>query len=283
MNGGQACLASSHFNRSVPEEQNSPHTRISFSLGFQLLIVMLLAISLTNCGSNKNSSDDEINYSGTGKSASARKKGEAPPLLPASNGINFIKSISIAPNKVAAGTEIKVTLETSIPADLEHELSFLYWKNGELLIETDKSTLSPSLFRKNEYVYAEVLLKVKGKVLEKAKSEPILIANTAPIITLVNIPQISGPGTYTITVKADDVDSDTLTFSLLPAEGQSLFEGLSINSTDGTITLTLGDTVPPENMLFIVAADDGDGGVTKKMVTIPFTITRQTVQSSEEK
>jgi len=163
--------------------------------------------------------------------------------------------------------------------------SYVYWKNGTKLIESHEDTLTPENYKKGDMIYADVLFYRDEELAEKSRSEIVQIVNSSPVIKEVIIPRIEGPGSYIITVNAADIDGDKIKYSLLPArEGDTVFDGLQINSITGSITCTLGDTPPPEKLRFIIAADDSDGGIAKKVVTINFEIpkTREQTETTEK-
>lgn len=204
-----------------------------------------------------------------------RAQNEEPPLpKPEAPNKTWIKRAYFTPNRIQSGTQLKIRVETAEPPeDSEIVFVYSYWKNGSQMQEYKGDTLPPTAYKKGDLVYADVEFYINGQLSEKARSEVVEIANSSPVIEEVQIPQISGPGAYSIALKCKDIDEDQIKYSLLPAkEGGDVWPGLSIDSASGNVTLTLGDTAPPKLLKFVISADDGDGGITKKIVSINFQI-----------
>jgi len=214
------------------------------------------------------------------------KKDEAPaPLTLKAPDKSWIKRAFFTLEKKGNAVDLTINVETLVPKEKEYSLSYIYWKNSAKVEETSKDKLSLAAYKKGDMVYADVMLSVDGQMLEKTRSELIQIPNSSPSITAVNIPNVTGagPGIYTITVKAEDIDGDKITYSLLPEiEGKSLPGGLKIDPGTGVITLDVGEKGPPARMTFIVAADDGDDGICKKVVSISFKVTKEKEKEKEK-
>ena len=209
---------------------------------------------------------------------SSEKKIKPPPK-------GWIKRAYFSPQKNKKGRTLKIKVETIVPKTEDQYFSYVYWKNGRKIGEGEEDTLDPSVYKKGDIIFADVLLHQEDQTLEKKRSEMLMVPNTSPVIKEVKIPSIMGPGTYRITVKAEDIDGDKLTYSLLPASGAaSLPEGskLQIDPATGTVTCTLGEKPPPRQLKFIITADDGDKGTAKKAVTISFKIHKSPEKEPEE-
>jgi len=238
----------------------------------RLFICVLLVISLMGCGGGADESDTDIS---TGPASSQKKdkdKARGPARKrpkPPSGG--WIKKISFSKELGKDGTALKFKVETTKPLEENQYLSYSYWNNQEKIMETAKDTLPPTAYKKGDLVYVNVALYQEGQLLEQRRSEMLQIENSSPVIKKVEIPDVQGPGVYRIMVKALDPDGDKITFSLT---GDPLPEGLVIDPRSGTVTYILGENAPPGNIKFTITADDGDKGITKKIVTINFDITR---------
>jgi hypothetical protein len=253
-----------------------------------LLLIAAAAAALIGCGGCGTREADpggrhaqEIQQIRTeGKIKKQEERDKTPKIKPKAPGKYFIKKAFFTPELVKAGTALKITVELTEEPDESDFFSYIYWKNGTQLIESHENTLAPENYKKGDLIYADVLFYRDGELAEKSRSEIVQIVNSSPVIKEVIIPKIEGPGSYTITVKAADIDGDKIKYTLLPVkEGDKLFEGLQINSITGSVTCTLGETPPPEKMRFIIAADDSDGGIAKKVVTITFEITKKEEQT----
>jgi hypothetical protein len=227
-------------------------------------------ISLIGCGGGA----DEIETDISTDQASSRQKtrdkaGEPAQKRPKGPPRGWIKKISLSKQLGKDGTALKFKVETTKPMEENQYFSYIYWKNGEKFLESPKNILPPRYYKKGDLVYVDAVLYQEGQVLEGRRSKMVLIKNSSPLIKEVKIPEIDGPGVYRIFVKARDPDGDKITFSLA---GDPLPEGLRINPSSGTITYILGENAPPGKMKFTITADDGDKGITKKIVTIDFEI-----------
>lgn len=238
-----------------------------------IYVCTLLMISLIGCGGG---ADDIETNLGTGPASSqqkARDKADdlAPEQRPKGPPEGWIKNISFTKQLGKDGTALKFKVETTKPLQENQYFSYTYWKNREKIIETRNDTLSPTAYKKGDLVYVDVVLYQGEQVLEGRRSDMVLITNSSPLIKEVKIPEIDGPGVYRIFVKAKDPDGDKMTFSL---EGDPVPEGLVINPRSGTLTYILGEKAPPESIKFTITADDGHKGITKKLVSIDFDITK---------
>jgi hypothetical protein len=237
-----------------------------------IYVCTLLMVSLIGCGGGADEFDTDIN---TGQASSrqkdrdeardtAQKRPEGPPE-------GWIKEISFSKQLGKDGTALKFKVETRKPLEENQYLTYIYWNNQEKIKETPQDTLPPTAYKKGDVLFVDVALYQEGQILEQRRSEMLQIENSSPVIKEVKVPAIDGPGVYRIFVKAQDPDGDKITFSL---DGDPLPEGLQIDPHSGTVTYILGDTPPPESVKFTITADDGDKGITKKIVTINFDITR---------
>lgn len=221
-----------------------------------------------------------------GKGGGGSRSGSSKRIKPPPGG--WIKRAYFSAHKNKEGRSLKIKVETVKPIEENQYFTYVYWKNGKKVGERKEDILDASSYKKGDVVFADVLLYQDGQALEKKRSQMALVPNTSPLIKEVNIPDIVGPGTYKITVKTEDIDKDKITFSLLTTPGaNSLPAGsqMQIDPATGTITCVLGKEPPPEKLKFIIAANDGDGGVTKKAVTIPFKVykTPEKAKNIEEK
>lgn len=226
------------------------------------------AVAPTAAGKDRPGADQTVTTGAPGPAGGLPGKIKAPPE-------GWIKRAYFSYPKNKAGRSLKINVETKIPKTENQYFSYVYWKNGKAVEKGKENTLKTTTYKKGDVIFADVLLHQDGQELERKRSEMIQVANTSPIIKEVAIPEIVGPETYIITVKAEDNDKDKITFSLLNVpDSDPLPEGseMKIDPATGTVTCVLGEKPPPGKLKFIIAADDGDGGVAKKVVTIPFKV-----------
>lgn len=236
-----------------------------------ILICVLLMVILMGCGGGADEIDTDISTSPAPSQQKNKDKArETTRQRPKAPPKGWIKNISFSKRLGKDGTILKFKVETTKPLEKNQYLSYTYWNNQEKILETQQDTLPPTAYKKGDLLYADVALYQEGQLLEQRRSEVLHIENSSPMFKKVEIPSIEGPGVYRIIVKAQDPDGDKITFSLT---GDPLPEGLHINPNSGTVTYILGEKAPPENIKFTITADDGDKGITKKIVTINFDIT----------
>lgn len=238
----------------------------------KIFLCVLLMVSLIGCGSGADEIDTNVSTGQVSSQQKTRGQADAPAQKrPKRPPQGWIKKISFSKQLGPEGTALKFKVETTKPLQENQYLSYIYWKNQEKFMETQQDTLPPAAFKKGDLVFVDVVLYQEDQVLEQRRSEMLQIENSSPVIKKVKIPEIDGPGVYQIIVDAKDPDGDEITFSLA---GDSLPDGLQIDPHSGTVTYILGENVPPENLKFTITADDGDKGITKKIVTLNFNITR---------
>jgi hypothetical protein len=277
------------INTNVNVNENTNKSKI-IQLLLNLLLIAAAAAALIGCsGCGTRVVDEEVQHAEkiqqlrTQRKIKEKERAEAQAIKPKPPGKYFIKKAFFTPQLVKAGTALKLTVELSEESREDDHFTYIYWKNGTQLMETHEDTLAPENYKKGDLIYADVLFYRDGQLAEKTRSETVQIVNSSPLIKEVKIPNMEGPGSYTISVTGTDIDGDKIKYMLLPeAKGKTLFDGLQINSVTGSVTCTLGETPPPERMKFIIAADDGDGGITKKAVTITFEITKKAEETGTE-
>lgn len=183
--------------------------------------------------------------------------------IPASQ---LLLNVTITPRRITAGSDIKVNVRTAAPLKNNQSLSYKFWKNRIALDESSDNTLPGNTLKKNDTISVQVLLYENGDIVAEKESPVLAVLNSPPLIENVTLPDIQGAGIYEFTVTAADSDEDQITFSLeLGPAAQDL--DAQIDPSTGTVTCTLSDQ-PPESLKFTVVADDGEGGVAKKIVSI---------------
>ena len=241
-----------------------------------LLTMILVTAGLVSCSGQTDYDDDSTSTDLTRQkkqnrtrtspartSAQASKNSSTRQNIPA---ISIIKKAYFASRIARADSEMKLKVETREPLKENQHLSFIFWKNGKKLQETHEDTLPPSSFKKGDVLFADVLLYQDNQLITKKRTEMVQIVNSSPVIKEVIFPQVKGPGTYTLKVKAEDPDGDSLTFSL---KKEALPVDVQIDPSTGDVTCTLDENTP-EILKFIIGVDDGSGGKITKVVTMNF-------------
>jgi len=187
--------------------------------------------------------------------------------VPASD---LIRTVDISPLPLHADADIKIKVKTAAPLKENQSLKYKFWKNRNAMEETTESTLPANTFKKKDVIFADVNLYEDGELVARKRSAMVPLLNSPPVIEEVTMPEISGPGTYEFKVKAKDADNDQMTFSLELGEASANADlTAEIDPATGNVTCNLAEN-PPEVLKFTIIADDGDGGVTKKIVNMRF-------------
>lgn len=190
--------------------------------------------------------------------------------------------MELIPQNSSSGTSIKIEVETTEPLTETQYLSYVYWRNNQPSRESREVVIPSTSYKKNDLIVVDVYFYEGEEVLAKRRSDQTMIPNTAPVIVDVKVPKVDGPGIYTFTTQATDADDDALTFTLKPNTGdETLPEGLAIDSNSGVVTYTLKEDTPPAEVVqFVIAADDSDGGIAQKVVTLNFELTKPVKQEN---
>ncbi len=181
---------------------------------------------------------------------------------------DLIRTVEISPLPLHVDSDIKVTVKTAAPLKENQSLKYKFWKNRHAMEETDTATLPANTLEKNDVVFADVILYQDGEMAARKRTSMASVLNSSPLIEEVKMPKISGQGTYEFKVKSKDADDDQITFSLELGE-ESVDLDAQIDPATGNVTCTLEEN-PPDALKFTIIADDGDGGVTKKVVSMRF-------------
>lgn len=188
----------------------------------------------------------------------------------------ILKKVSISPKKIRVDSSAAIEVETAAPLEDNQYLTYVFWKNSKPLEETKEATLPPNTFKKHDILFADVLLYENEQLIAKKRTDMYIVLNSPPEIEEVILPEVKGAGTYKFTVKAKDADNDTLTFSLEMDNENTGEEAMSVPLVDaqidpssGEVTCTLDENLP-DSFKFTITANDGDGGVAKKIVSMRF-------------
>jgi hypothetical protein len=176
-----------------------------------------------------------------------------------------IEQVDISPPDPTTSSSITAEITVSGDDERKFEYKYVFWVNAEIVKEGADNQLSSRFFKKNDFVFVDLIASKNGKLLQRKRSNMVQILNTSPEIRGVDFPDIRGPGTYEITVSAFDNDNDPLTYEL---EGNNL-DDLSIDAKSGVITYSMKER-PPERLAFFVVVKDDSEGETKQEVFLTF-------------
>ena len=175
-----------------------------------------------------------------------------PPSEISADRVVFQK-IAFSPELIYATTDASLNVAVTAQEVSGIQLFYSFWVNRRLVRESEENSLAQRFFKKGDLLYADVVVLKEGKEIARRRSEVIQVLDSPPRFTRLEVPKIQGFGDYTIPVEAFDDDGDKITFSL---QGESLPEGLSIDSQTGNILFAFRKE-PTEKVVFSVVADDG--------------------------
>jgi hypothetical protein len=179
---------------------------------------------------------------------------------------NFLKSVVLKPELVTIKEPLQAVITTHEQIPEDFKVIYKFWKNMQLLSEQPEAVLQPGDYQKNDTLFVDVEIHDQDGFLEKMRSQPLLVSNSAPEITAIPFPEKIDFGTHLIQVQAEDPDNDSLTYSL---EGSNIPAAVSIDSKNGEISYKL-DAIPSEDWNFTVRVQDPDGAYATRDVHLAF-------------
>ncbi len=242
--------------------------KISFNLPILLTIVISLSFFACNNSNNKNTELKRIIKSDTVKYP-PQKTGKILKKFPPSK-INpdriTITKIDIKPELpfVNSVLTFDIFLKTKLKKIKPY---FIYYINNRKVKETYENTLS-GLFKKNDFVYADIILLKDGKEVKRVRSDIIKILNSNPVIENISFSKIIIPGEYSIKLSVrddDEDDNDSLNISLKSTGDMPSF---NINQDDKIIILNLTKDDFGKIYKFFIKVEDKDGGYSERELTL---------------
>lgn len=162
-----------------------------------------------------------------------------------------ITRVSIEPAEPNTATELTARAEAQDSDTPNVDLDFLWIINGQERPDLSLETLDPEEFDKGDKIAVKVVARDGDNEVDRTSAE-VLIRNSAP--AFVGDPrassQIDG-----LTLKAEDPDGDSLTFSL---SGQP--DGMEIDPQRGRISYKGSTSEKGGDYQIAVKVSDGDGG-----------------------
>jgi hypothetical protein len=196
----------------------------------------------------------------------------------------------INPNKI---TITKVDIKPELPFvnsvltfDIEIKTSvkdikfyYIYYINNQKVKESYDNTFSDE-FKKNDLIYADIIILKDGKEINRIRSNLIKIQNANPIIDNISLPKIKIPGEYKIGITAHDDDSNQEDILKLSLESTGEMPSFTINQEDMIITLNLKKDDFGKTYKFFVKVEDKEGGYSKREIILK--LTKKTVKKKKE-
>jgi hypothetical protein len=168
------------------------------------------------------------------------------------NSAPAIKEVRIEPKIAYASDDLKASVK-SLDADgdsINH--SYTWEKNGIILSQETTDILPRSRFKKGDSIAVTVIPNDGGAFVVPKKSEPVVIANSPPIITS-SPPNKADGNIYAYQVKANDPDNDPIVYALKTGP-----KGMEIDKESGLIRWEIrkGDQ---GTQSIEIEASDGEG------------------------
>lgn len=180
----------------------------------------------------------------------------APPVL---------LEVDLEPSPAYANDTLRVRLKA-----LDADGDFIYYtyqweRNGTVLPEETKETLSSGRFKKGDSIKVTVTPDDRETLGKPMRSAPLTIQNSPPVI--VSSPPTSIRGSrYTYPVRAVDPDQDALHFTLKKAPS-----GMKIDPKSGLITWDISVEDKGSHVIEIEASDpEGAKGFQRYPLTVDF-------------
>lgn len=150
-------------------------------------------------------------------------------------------------------TQFKATVESAdVDAD-DIQLHYRWRRNKTVVAEGPQATLDTRAFARGDSVTVEVTARDAGGAGSPKLSDPIVLGNSAPLIT--SIPPVKyEKGLFSYNVQATDEDKDALNFELATAP-----PGMKIDPTSGIVSWNIGPDAKGSYRVRIVV-QDGQGG-----------------------
>lgn len=166
-----------------------------------------------------------------------------------------VEWVAIGPAAPTSSTELKAEAKGKDLDGSEVTYSYRWMVNGETMAGEEDPTLASSHFRRGDKVQVAAIPFDGSDWGEPNTSVSVIIHNSAPKIVSTPPKQLKEGSNYRYEIKAEDVDGDTLRFSL---EGTTP-KGMSIDSKTGVVEWLVVIPEAPVKYEYKVIAEDPEG------------------------
>jgi hypothetical protein len=230
-------------------------------------VFLLLLLGMTGCGGSDESVSDssassERKISPDTRASTQKVKKERAEVSPKVMKKTKEYKVTITPDNPTVTSTITASVNLSPEEENPFELSYVFWVDVTNVQEGVQNTLNLSKFKKGNIIYVDALFSKNGKLMFRRRSDMVQILNSSPRIMSVDFPEIRGPGTHQIAVKAEDADGDKMAFSL---EGENIPSGVTIDPESGTISFLVLNKPIPKLDFFVVVKDEFEGESKQKV------------------
>lgn len=168
------------------------------------------------------------------------------------NSPPVIQEVWIEPKVAYATNGLKANVKSFDPDGDSINYIYRWENNGVALSEEKTEILDRNRFKKGDSIAVTVIPEDGETSGRPQKSQPIMIANSPPVIASSPPDRVNG-NIYTYQVKAIDPDNDALTFGLKTAP-----KGMDIDKRTGLIRWEIGKRSSGKHPIEIEASD-GEG------------------------
>jgi hypothetical protein len=164
--------------------------------------------------------------------------------------------VAIGPAPPASTAELKAVARGKDLDNDELTYSYQWIVNGETVVGPEGPTLANRHFRRGDEVQVAATAFDGTDWGHPNTSIKVIIQNSPPIIVSKLPAQLEGGATYRYEIKAEDVDGDTLSYSL---QGEPP-EGMVIDSKTGVVEWQVVIPAKPVTYEYEVVVVDPEGG-----------------------
>ena len=175
-----------------------------------------------------------------------------------------VKWVGIGPAPATSTAELKAVASGK---DLDNDaVTYTYqWiVNGETVVGPEGPSLANRYFRRGDKVQVAATAFDGTDWGHPNTSIPVIIQNSPPMIVSKLPAQLEGGATYRYETKAEDVDGDTLSYSL---QGEPP-EGMVIDSKTGVVEWQVVIPAKPVTYEYEVVVVDPEGGKSVQKITL---------------
>jgi hypothetical protein len=175
-----------------------------------------------------------------------------------------VKWVAIGPAPPTSTAELKAVASGK---DLDNDaMTYTYeWiVNGETVVGPEGPSLANRYFRRGDKVQVAATAFDGTDWGHPNTSIPVIIQNSPPMIVSKLPAQLEGGATYRYEIKAEDVDGDTLRYSL---QGEPP-EGMVIDSKTGVVEWQVVVPAKPVTYEYEVVVEDPEGAKSIQKITL---------------
>jgi len=175
-----------------------------------------------------------------------------------------VKWVGIGPAPATSTAELKAVASGK---DLDNDAvtyTYQWLVNGETVVGPEGPSLANRYFRRGDKVQVAATAFDGTDWGHPNTSIPVIIQNSPPMIVSKLPAQLEGGATYRYETKAEDVDGDTLSYSL---QGEPP-EGMVIDSKTGVVEWQVVIPAKPVTYEYEVVVVDPEGGKSVQKITL---------------